>query len=159
VFCVISTNSLTMAAAGAIWRKHFPNGGIQWLSVKPWTCSIGWCAPHHTTALPWQSKLPAIHLHFCHRRFHCCPQQKLNNIVLINSNWNRDVELFITMLFIYLYCLGTRRQQWMQLRPPFLAAGERFVENKMSCRIKLISLLQADRGCAAVAFRGSLVGV
>ena len=37
--------------------------------------------------------------------------------------------------------LGTHRQRWMPFRPPFLAAGERFVENKMSCSIKLISLL------------------
>ena len=45
------------------------------------------------------------------------------------------------MLFVYSYCLGARRQQLMPFRPPFLAAGERFVENKMSCRIRLISLL------------------
>jgi len=49
-----------MAAAGAIWCRHFPDGGIQWLPVKPWTCSIGRCAPRHTAVLPWQSKLPAI---------------------------------------------------------------------------------------------------
>jgi hypothetical protein len=45
------------------------------------------------------------------------------------------------MLLVYLYCLGARRQLWMPFRQPFLAAGEQFVENKMSCRIKLISLL------------------
>jgi hypothetical protein len=27
---------LTMAAAGAIQRRHLPNGGIQWLLVKPY---------------------------------------------------------------------------------------------------------------------------
>jgi hypothetical protein len=37
VFCVVSTNLLTMAAAGAIQHRHLPDGGIQWLPVKPWT--------------------------------------------------------------------------------------------------------------------------
>ena len=39
VYCVVSTNSLTMAAAGAIRPRHLANASIQWLSVKPWTCS------------------------------------------------------------------------------------------------------------------------
>jgi hypothetical protein len=30
VFCVVSTNSLTMAAVGVIRRRHLPDGGIQW---------------------------------------------------------------------------------------------------------------------------------
>jgi hypothetical protein len=141
VCCVVSTNLLTMAAAGAIWCRHLPNGGIQCLPVKPWMCFIGRCAPRRTAASPWQSKLPAICLHLCSRRFHCRPQQWLNNIVIINLNQNKDVELFITMLLVYSYCLGTRRQRWMPFWPPFLAAGERFVENKMSSIIKLISLL------------------
>ena len=29
-----------MVAAGAIRRRHLPDGGIQWLPVKPWMCSI-----------------------------------------------------------------------------------------------------------------------
>jgi hypothetical protein len=70
-----------------------------------------------------------------------CPQEQLDNIARINLNKNREVELFITMLFIYSYCLGAHRQQWMPFRPPFLATGERLVENKMSCRITFISLL------------------
>ena len=43
VFCVVSTNLLTVAAAGAILLRHSPdaNGGIQWLQVKPGMCSIG----------------------------------------------------------------------------------------------------------------------
>ena len=35
-----------MAAVGAIWRRHSPDGGIQWLRVKPWMCSIGRRASH-----------------------------------------------------------------------------------------------------------------
>jgi hypothetical protein len=69
MFCVFYSNSLTMAAAGAIRRRHSPNGGIQWLRVKPWMCFIRRYAPRHTTELPWQSKLLSIHLHFCCRRF------------------------------------------------------------------------------------------
>jgi hypothetical protein len=42
-----------MAAAGAIWRRHLPDGGIQWLPVKPWTCSIGLCAPRSMAASAW----------------------------------------------------------------------------------------------------------
>ena len=44
-----------MAAAGAILRRHSPDSGIQWLPVKPWTCSIGRCAPRRTAASPWKS--------------------------------------------------------------------------------------------------------
>jgi hypothetical protein len=63
-----------MAAAGAIRRRHSPDGGIQWLRMKPWMCSIGRCASRRTAASAWQSKSPAIRLHFCRRRFHCRPQ-------------------------------------------------------------------------------------
>ena len=28
VFCVVSTNSSTMAAAGAMWHVHLPDGNI-----------------------------------------------------------------------------------------------------------------------------------
>ncbi len=63
VFCVFSTNSSTMTAAGAIRRRHLPDGSIQWFLVKPWMCSIGQCAPHCTATSAWWSKLPAISLH------------------------------------------------------------------------------------------------
>jgi hypothetical protein len=33
--------SSTMAAAGAIQRRHLLDGGIKWLLVKPRMCSIG----------------------------------------------------------------------------------------------------------------------
>ncbi len=48
------------------------------------------------------------------------------------------------MLLVYLYCLGAHRQRWMPFWPPYLVASERFVENKMICRIKLISLFIID---------------
>jgi hypothetical protein len=35
-----------MAAVGAIWCRHLPDGGIQWLLVKHGMCSIRRCAPH-----------------------------------------------------------------------------------------------------------------
>ncbi len=46
--------------------------------------------------------------------------------------------LFNSMLFIYSYCLGTRCWQWMPFWPPFLTAGEQFIKNTSSHRIKLI---------------------
>jgi hypothetical protein len=29
-----------MSAVGAIWRRHSPDGGIQWLQVKPWSALL-----------------------------------------------------------------------------------------------------------------------
>ncbi len=40
------------------WSKCLPNGGIQWLLVKPWTSSIGRCVRYCTAALQWPSKRP-----------------------------------------------------------------------------------------------------
>ncbi len=51
---------MTSAAAGPMRCRHLPNGGIQWLLVKPGMCSIRQCILHHTTASAWPSKLPAI---------------------------------------------------------------------------------------------------
>jgi hypothetical protein len=42
------------------WSECSPNGGIQWLLVKPWTSSIGQCARYCTAALQWPSKQPAL---------------------------------------------------------------------------------------------------
>ena len=41
------------------WSECLPNGGIQWLLVKPWTSSIGRCARYCTAASWWPSKWPA----------------------------------------------------------------------------------------------------
>ena len=41
VVFVVSAPSMTMVAAGAIQYLHSPDGNVQWLLVKPWTCSIG----------------------------------------------------------------------------------------------------------------------
>ena len=45
--------------AGAIRCEWSPNGDIQWLRVKPWSCSIGRCAPNCNGASAWSLKLPA----------------------------------------------------------------------------------------------------
>ena len=74
VFCVFYSNPSTIAAVGAIQRRHSPDGGIQWLRVKPWMCSIRQCAPHCTAASPWPPKSSSICLHFLSRRFRCWPQ-------------------------------------------------------------------------------------
>jgi hypothetical protein len=39
------------------------------------------------------------------------------------------------------YYMGTRRRQWMPIWQPFLTAGERFVKNRSTCRIKLMTHL------------------
>jgi hypothetical protein len=45
-------------------RENSPDGGIQWLLVKPWTSSIGRCTQYHTGAPPRQSNWPAKWVHF-----------------------------------------------------------------------------------------------
>jgi hypothetical protein len=45
---------------------------------KSGMCSIGQCAPHCTAAFAWQSKLPAICLHFSLLPIRCCPLPYLN---------------------------------------------------------------------------------
>jgi hypothetical protein len=52
-----------MAAAAAIQCEHSPDGGIQWLKVKPWMYFIGRCAP--------QIALPHPHGHRNRCRFAC----------------------------------------------------------------------------------------
>ena len=58
-------NSLTTVAAGVIQHRHsldgISDGGIRWLLMKPWMCSIGQCALHRIAASTWL-KLPAIYL-------------------------------------------------------------------------------------------------
>jgi hypothetical protein len=51
-FCFVSvfvfhSKLLPMATARAIGLRHLPDGGIQWLLVKPGMCSIGQCALLH----------------------------------------------------------------------------------------------------------------
>ena len=57
--CIVNSFAVALAAARAMRSEYLPNGGIQWLPVKPWLCFIGRCAPYGTDALPWQSKWPA----------------------------------------------------------------------------------------------------
>ncbi len=45
------------------------------------------------------------------------------------------------MLLVYLYCLGAPRWRWAPFQPPFLMAGEWFIKNTSSHRIKLIKQL------------------
>jgi len=60
---------------------------------------------------------------------------------LMSLGARRSCGQFITMLLVYFNSSGARRQRWMPFWPPFLAADEQVVKNKISCRIKLISLL------------------
>jgi hypothetical protein len=54
---------MTLAAAGAIWCRHLPDGSIQWLLVNPWMWFIGQCALHCTTTPILRLKLPAMEVH------------------------------------------------------------------------------------------------
>jgi hypothetical protein len=75
---------MTMAAARAIWRRHSTNGDIQWLRVKPQMCSIGQYAQHCTAASAWQSKLPAISLHFLLSPIICLHITYVKDHVMVN---------------------------------------------------------------------------
>jgi hypothetical protein len=45
IFCIIAVLIVALAAAGTIRSEWSPDGGVQWLLVKPWSCCIGRCAP------------------------------------------------------------------------------------------------------------------
>ena len=142
MFCVVSTNSLTMAPTGAIRPRHSHDGGIQWLWVKPRMCFIGRCAPRCTTASPsWPSKLSSICLHFLSHRFRCWPQPWAKDHVMVNIKNIQITNMFISMLWTYSYCFSARRRWWMPFRPPFLTACKQFTENTSSSRINLFKRL------------------
>ncbi len=46
----------TPLSAGMIRSKYLPDGGVQWLLVKPWTPSIGQCTRHCTGTSSQPSK-------------------------------------------------------------------------------------------------------
>jgi len=54
---------VALAAAGVIRSKYSPDGGVQWLPVKPWSCCIGRCRLYCTITPPWLSKWPAMEVH------------------------------------------------------------------------------------------------
>ncbi len=43
--------------------QYLPDGGIQWLLVKPWTSSVGRCMRYCTSAPPRPSKWPPVLVH------------------------------------------------------------------------------------------------
>ncbi len=47
------------------WPQYSPNGGVQWLQLKPWTFSIGKCVQYGIGALLWPSKWLANMVSFC----------------------------------------------------------------------------------------------
>jgi hypothetical protein len=61
--CVIVKLIVALAANGAIRSELLPDGGVQWLPVKPWSCCIGRCASYCTGAPKWPSKWPAAEVH------------------------------------------------------------------------------------------------
>ena len=101
MFCVVSTNLLITLAR---WRH--PG-----LPVKPCMCFIGQRAPRCTAAMPWQSKLPEICLHFCRCWFCSRPQQYRSNRGVRPT----DLSLILRKLFctydeyFYFYFIPTWR--------------------------------------------------
>ncbi len=73
-FCIIAVLIVTLAAAGAIRSEQSPDGGVQWLLLKPWNSSTGRCVQYCTIAPPWLSKQPAmeVHLFAAATYFDCC---------------------------------------------------------------------------------------
>jgi len=72
--CIIIVLIVSLAAAGAIRSEYLPDGGVQWLPVKPWSIGIGRCTPYRTGAPPWPSKWPTteVHLFAAAAYFDCC---------------------------------------------------------------------------------------
>jgi hypothetical protein len=62
-YCIIVVFIVALVAAGATRREYLPDGGVQWLLLKPWTCCIKRCAPYRIGAPPWQSKWPVDEVH------------------------------------------------------------------------------------------------
>jgi hypothetical protein len=62
-FCIFVLFAVALAAAGAIQSQQSPDGGVQWLPVKPWSCCIGRCCMYHFNASARPSKWPATEVH------------------------------------------------------------------------------------------------
>ncbi len=77
---------MTLAAAGAMRCRHLPNGGIQWLLVRPGMCFIRRCIPHCTATSAWPPKLPAIHLHFLLSSISLLATTVANDHVMVHIN-------------------------------------------------------------------------
>jgi hypothetical protein len=54
-----------MAATAVMRCEHLPNGGIQWLLLKPGMCFIGRCAPHRTRRIRMAIEIVADLPAFC----------------------------------------------------------------------------------------------
>jgi len=63
----------------------------------------------------------------------------LNNIVIINIDYIRDITVCVRMLLVYSYCLGACHLQWMPFWSPFVTVGEQFVKKTGSSTFKLIT--------------------
>jgi hypothetical protein len=70
------SNNAGRVAGGSLGNTErvVPDGGVQWLLVKPWSCCTGQCTPYRTGALPWPLKLPETEVHSfaATAYFDCC---------------------------------------------------------------------------------------
>ena len=62
-FCIVVLFAVTLVAAGVIHSQYLPDGGIQWLLLKPWSYCIGRCAPYRFNVSSRPSKWPATEVH------------------------------------------------------------------------------------------------
>jgi hypothetical protein len=76
-FCVVSTNSSTMAAAGAMWHGQTPDGGI--VALHEATNAFYRAAPYCPGGMAIEIVIdwPA----FLSRQFHCWPHHKLKTML------------------------------------------------------------------------------
>ena len=107
VFCVLNQNR-RLVAARAMQCEHLPNGGIQWLLVKPGMCTIEWCAPYCTAA----------HVRN-HQRFMCGSRQFDMSHSYFYSGPTCQLEPFFTMKF--------RACFWLVISERVLARWRRLV--------------------------------
>ncbi len=68
--------------------QYLPNGSIQWLLVKPWTSSIGWCGQYCSGALPRPSKMASkVGAWYCCCFVCCCPGSGWGNTERVVAWW------------------------------------------------------------------------
>jgi len=62
-FCIFILFAVALAAAGGIRSDWSPDGRVQWLLVKPWSCRIGRCRMYCFNATARSLKWPSTEVH------------------------------------------------------------------------------------------------
>ena len=84
------------------WIEWLPDGGDQWLLVKPWNFSIRQCTRYCTCASQLPSTWPAKRGNSLHHCFvACCAGGRQGNMEKILAQWHRPV----TSMQPWTYCI------------------------------------------------------